>query len=142
LQAVGCRAALIFGEKSALVSRETASYMSSLMGPRAPVVEVPEARHHVMLDQPLGFVAALRMLLDDLAWTVLLLTLCCEICNCGHGTDALVEARVNTPMPIHRRAILKGGLAAIAAAGLPGFAPRATAGDECDSVLGCVHPGR
>ena len=65
LQAVGCRAALIFGEKSALVSRETASYMSSLMGPRAPVVEVPEARHHVMLDQPLGFVAALRMLLDS-----------------------------------------------------------------------------
>ena len=34
------------------------------MGPRAPVVEVPEARHHVMLDQPLAFVAALRMLLD------------------------------------------------------------------------------
>jgi pimeloyl-ACP methyl ester carboxylesterase len=65
LQAVGCRAALIYGEKSALVSRETASYMSSLMGPRAPVVEVPEARHHVMLDQPLGFVAALRMLLDS-----------------------------------------------------------------------------
>jgi pimeloyl-ACP methyl ester carboxylesterase len=65
LQAVGCRAALIFGEKSALVSRETASYMSSLMGPRAPVVEVPEARHHVMLDQPLAFVAALRMLLDS-----------------------------------------------------------------------------
>ena len=67
LQAVGCRAALIFGEKSALVSREksalvsreTASYMSSLMGPRAPVVEVPEARHHVMLDQPLAFIAAL-----------------------------------------------------------------------------------
>ena len=64
LQAVGCRSALIFGERSALVSRETASYMSSLMGPRAPVVEVPEARHHVMLDQPLAFVAALRMLLD------------------------------------------------------------------------------
>jgi pimeloyl-ACP methyl ester carboxylesterase len=51
-------------QDSTLVSRETASYMSSLMGPRAPVVEMPEARHHVMLDQPLGFVAALRMLLD------------------------------------------------------------------------------
>jgi hypothetical protein len=38
---------------------------SILMGPRAPVVEVPEARHHVMLDQPLAFVAALRMLLDS-----------------------------------------------------------------------------
>lgn len=66
LQAVRCRAALIFGEKSALVSRGTASYMSSLMGPHAPIVEVPEAQHHVMLDQPLAFVAALRMLLD--AW--------------------------------------------------------------------------
>ena len=64
-QAVGCRAAFIFGEKSALVTRETASYMSSLMGLRAPVVEVPEARHHVMLDQPLAFVAELRMLLDS-----------------------------------------------------------------------------
>jgi pimeloyl-ACP methyl ester carboxylesterase len=48
-----------------VVTRETASYMSSLMGPRAPVVEVPEARHHVMLDQPLAFVAALRILLDS-----------------------------------------------------------------------------
>lgn len=64
LQAVRCRAALIFGEKSALISRQTASYMSSLMGPHAPNVEVPEAQHHVMLDQPLAFVAALRMLLD------------------------------------------------------------------------------
>lgn len=64
LQAVRCRSALIFGEKSALVSRETASYMSSLMGPEAPIVEVPEAQHHVMLDQPLAFVAALRMLLE------------------------------------------------------------------------------
>jgi pimeloyl-ACP methyl ester carboxylesterase len=65
LQAVRCRAALIFGEKSALVSRETASYMSSLMGTAAPIVEVPEAQHHVMLDQPLAFVAALRMLLQS-----------------------------------------------------------------------------
>ena len=65
LQAVTCRAALIFGERSALVSRKTASYMSQLMGPRAPIVEVPEAEHHVMLDQPLAFVAALRMLLEN-----------------------------------------------------------------------------
>jgi pimeloyl-ACP methyl ester carboxylesterase len=65
LQAARCRAALLFGENSALVSRDTASYMSSLMGPEAPIVEVPEAQHHVMLDQPLGFVAALRMLLQS-----------------------------------------------------------------------------
>jgi pimeloyl-ACP methyl ester carboxylesterase len=65
LQAVTCPAALIFGEHSALVSRKTASYMSQLMGPKAPIVEVPEAQHHVMLDQPLAFVAALRMLLEN-----------------------------------------------------------------------------
>ena len=65
LQSVSCPAALIFGEKSALVSRDTAAYMSSLMGPRAPIVAVPEAQHHVMLDQPLAFVAALRLLLDS-----------------------------------------------------------------------------
>jgi pimeloyl-ACP methyl ester carboxylesterase len=65
LQAVRCRAALIFGERSALVSRNTASYMSRLMGPAGPIVEVPEAQHHVMLDQPLAFVAALRMLLEN-----------------------------------------------------------------------------
>jgi pimeloyl-ACP methyl ester carboxylesterase len=64
LQKVRCRAALIFGQTSALVSRETAAYMSELMGPRAPIVEIPEAQHHVMLDQPLAFVAALRALLD------------------------------------------------------------------------------
>ena len=65
LQAVRCRAALLFGENSALVSRHTAAYMSSLLGPEAPIVEVPEARHHVMLDQPLAFVAALRALLQN-----------------------------------------------------------------------------
>ncbi len=64
LQALKCRAALVFGEKSALVGRERAAYMSELMGPAAPVVGIPEAQHHVMLDQPLAFVAALRALLD------------------------------------------------------------------------------
>lgn len=67
LQALQCRAALIFGEQSALVSRETAVYMSYLMGPRTPVVEIPRARHHVTLDQPLAFVAALRTLLESWA---------------------------------------------------------------------------
>lgn len=67
LKALKCRAALIFGEKSAIVSRRTVAYMSSLMGPKAPVVEIPGAHHHVMLDQPLAFIAALRAILD--IWT-------------------------------------------------------------------------
>lgn len=67
LRMASCRKALIYGQKSALVSRETASYMSLLMGPQAPVVEIPGAQHHVVLDQPLAFVAALRTVLEG--WT-------------------------------------------------------------------------
>lgn len=67
LQALKGRSALIHGENSAIVSRRTVAYMSSLMGPTAPVVEIPDAYHHVMLDQPLAFVAALRAILDGWA---------------------------------------------------------------------------
>lgn len=58
-----CPAALIHGARSELVSRDTAAYMGELMGADTPVVEIPEAHHHLMLDQPLAFVAALRALL-------------------------------------------------------------------------------
>ena len=61
------RAALIHGEKSAIVSTRTVSYMSSLMSRMSPVVEIPDAHHHVMLDQPIAFVASLRAILD--MWT-------------------------------------------------------------------------
>lgn len=64
LKALKGRTALIHGEKSAIVSPRTVAYMSELMGPETPVVEIPEAHHHVMLDQPLAFVAALRVILD------------------------------------------------------------------------------
>jgi len=66
LQQLKCRGALMYGEKSALVDDETAAYMSELMGPEAPIVAIPDAYHHVMLDQPLAFVAALRGVLA--AW--------------------------------------------------------------------------
>ena len=61
---MGSRTALIYGQHSALVSPETAAYMSAQLGPEVPIIEIPEAHHHVMLDQPLGFVSALRTLLD------------------------------------------------------------------------------
>ena len=38
----------------------------SLIAPGSPYVEIPEAEHHVMIDQPLAYVAALRALLA--AW--------------------------------------------------------------------------
>jgi pimeloyl-ACP methyl ester carboxylesterase len=53
------------GENSVLMPPEVGAYMYSLLGHAAPVIEIPQARHHVMLDQPLAFVAALRALLAD-----------------------------------------------------------------------------
>lgn len=64
LKALKGRTALIHGDKSAIVSPKTVAFMSQLMGPGAPVVEIPEAHHHLMLDQPLAFVTALRAILD------------------------------------------------------------------------------
>ena len=60
LKAANCRAALFIAANSALVTLKMAQYTNSLMGPKAPLVIIPAAHHHLMLDQPLAFVAALR----------------------------------------------------------------------------------
>ncbi|MGI9666071.1 MAG: alpha/beta fold hydrolase [Acidimicrobiia bacterium] len=65
LASVRCRVALFTGELSVIVPPDTAEYMYDLMGRVAPVIPIPEAHHHLMLDQPLAFVAALRTLLAD-----------------------------------------------------------------------------
>ncbi|GMQ92866.1 MAG: alpha/beta hydrolase [Acidimicrobiia bacterium] len=65
LASVKCRVALFTGEKSVVVPPDTAAYMYELMGRVSPVIEIPEAHHHLTLDQPLAFVAALRTLLAD-----------------------------------------------------------------------------
>ena len=64
-QPVRCRVALFTGDRSAIVDPDTAEYMYELMGRVAPVITIPEAHHHLTLDQPLAFVAALRTLLAD-----------------------------------------------------------------------------
>lgn len=65
LAGVKCRVALFRGEHSVTVPPDTAAYMYELMGRNAPVVTIPEAHHHLILDSPLAFVAALRTLLAD-----------------------------------------------------------------------------
>jgi pimeloyl-ACP methyl ester carboxylesterase len=65
LLGVTCRIALFRGEHSVVVPADTAAYMSELLGHRAPVISIPNAHHHLVLDQPLAFVAALRTLLLD-----------------------------------------------------------------------------
>ncbi len=44
---------------------DVGDYMRGLLNRQVPFIEIPEARHHVMLDQPLAFVAALRTLLQE-----------------------------------------------------------------------------
>lgn len=65
LKAIKCRIAIFRGENSILMPPEIGEYMFNLLGRAAPVVTIPEAQHHVMLDQPLALVAALRALLAD-----------------------------------------------------------------------------
>jgi pimeloyl-ACP methyl ester carboxylesterase len=65
LKAIKCRIAIFRGENSILMPPEIGEYMFNLLGRAAPVVTIPEAQHHVMLDQPLATVSALRALLAD-----------------------------------------------------------------------------
>jgi pimeloyl-ACP methyl ester carboxylesterase len=64
LRRVRCRVAL-FRSEFGLVSPDTGEYMYEQLGRLAPVVEVPLAHHHVMLDQPIPLVTGLRTLLAD-----------------------------------------------------------------------------
>ena len=64
LREVECRFALLRSEYG-LVTPDISATMYEALGRRAPVIELPEAGHHAMLDQPLLLVTALRTLLAD-----------------------------------------------------------------------------
>lgn len=64
LRRVTCRVAL-FRAEHGLVTADIGRYMYEELGRVAPVVEVPEAYHHLMLDQPLSLLTGLRTLLAD-----------------------------------------------------------------------------
>jgi pimeloyl-ACP methyl ester carboxylesterase len=62
----GCPLALIHGDRSRLSDSDDLAHMWAAAPQGTPVVMIPDADHHLMLDQPLAFVAALRGLLA--AW--------------------------------------------------------------------------
>jgi pimeloyl-ACP methyl ester carboxylesterase len=64
LAVVECRVAL-FRAAHGLVPAEMGDMIVDRMGSLVPVVEIPAAGHHVMLDQPLAMVTGLRTLLAD-----------------------------------------------------------------------------
>ncbi len=61
---VHCRLALL-RSANGLVTEDIGAYMYELLGRVNPVIEIPEAGHHLMLDQPLLLMTALNTLLAD-----------------------------------------------------------------------------
>lgn len=64
LAAVTCRVAVLQAENG-LVTEDVGQHMYEALGHTAPVIQVPLAYHHVMLDQPIALVTAVRSLLAD-----------------------------------------------------------------------------
>lgn len=64
LRAITCRVAL-FRAEFGIVTPDIKADMYNALGRRAPVVDIPRAWHHVMLDQPLSLVTGLRTILAD-----------------------------------------------------------------------------
>jgi len=66
LKSIGCPLAIMRGADSAILQDDIWDYMQELCGENVPAISIPHAHHHVMLDQPIAFVSALRSLLA--AW--------------------------------------------------------------------------
>ena len=64
LTRLDCRVAL-FRAEYGILSRQMSQVMYDRLGRVAPLIEIPAAGHHVMLDQPIALIAALRTLLSD-----------------------------------------------------------------------------
>ncbi len=64
LDQVSCRLALLRSEHG-LVTADIGEFMYEKLGRVTPIIEIPEAGHHAMLDQPLILLTALRTLLAD-----------------------------------------------------------------------------
>jgi len=64
LARVDCRVAL-FRAEHGILSAKLSDVMYDRLGRVAPVIEIPAAAHHIMLDQPIALVAAIRTLLSD-----------------------------------------------------------------------------
>lgn len=64
LATVRCRLALLRSEFG-LVTPDIGAFMFEAMGRVTPVIELPEAGHHAMLDQPIVLLTAIRSLLAD-----------------------------------------------------------------------------
>jgi pimeloyl-ACP methyl ester carboxylesterase len=63
LAGASCPLVMMAGERSKLMTASARTYMSSIAPAGTPWVLIPDADHHVLLDQPLALIGALRALL-------------------------------------------------------------------------------
>lgn len=57
------RIVIVYGEQSKLFDADSAEYIRECGGGHIPMIGIPEARHHLMLDQPIAFTSVLRTIL-------------------------------------------------------------------------------
>lgn len=61
------RKAFVYGQESLLFNADSARYIKELISEYAvegfPIIEIPQAGHHLMLDQPMAFISVLRSIL-------------------------------------------------------------------------------
>ena len=65
-QPARCRVAILRAQHG-MMTAEMADRLRGRLGQQAPVVEIPAAGHHVLLDEPLSLVTALRTVLASWA---------------------------------------------------------------------------
>jgi pimeloyl-ACP methyl ester carboxylesterase len=60
---VKCPVAFIYGDQSAILSPGTIALSLPALPEGSPVIAIPDSAHHVMIDQPLALISAIRTLL-------------------------------------------------------------------------------
>ncbi len=68
LRASRCPLAFIYGEKSAFSTGDAMGHLREQARGRSPFFMMPEAYHHLMMDQPIAFISTMRTLLS--CWPV------------------------------------------------------------------------
>lgn len=61
------RKVIIYGQDSTLFDDDSAEYVRESGGAHIPMIGIPGARHHLMLDEPIAFVSALKTVLEQWA---------------------------------------------------------------------------
>ncbi|MGH3458117.1 hypothetical protein, partial [Aeromicrobium sp.] len=64
LASAACEVALVRGERG-MATTDITSSVAEILGGHVPVTLVPDAGHHIMLDQPIALIALLQTLIGQ-----------------------------------------------------------------------------